>query len=471
MQSENLDLDDILKSIGIGRFHFRFLGFLFFVAISQTMLTLSPTYLQQPLACVWKIGKTESAGIVTASFCGMLVGSIIFGSLSDKYGRTRLFYWSIVIVMYFTAVLIFTPTFPWTVALQLMSGFFLSGSVATIIILMTELFPIDYRETGVMVYSIFTCIGAVIISLLGHFVMNIYGWRYFIAIQVIPIVIVVAFMAWLPESPRYLLLADKKEQCLKVINQMAKMNGKRLHDDLPIDQTLPTTETVIFTTEICNRKSVKYISCVSLICFNCGLSYFAAVLLSNILQNTTHQCLENRNVTINRSSSVNFSDNSCCGEMNEVDFRTNIIASSSELPVLLMMWYLSRCIGRKSILILCNILIAASMFSLNFCYPYLPEISISIARGAAVSLFPINDLYGNEIFPTSIRGFAFGVCSVFTRFGSIISPFVVNKIFTDGWFFQGTVIFCVMNVVVAILAFIMLPETRHRKMEQTYVIT
>lgn len=454
----------MINEIGFGKYHVLFLFSLLMVAISQTLMILSPIYLLQPLSCEWDISPTDSAGIVTASFSGMLLGSLVFASLSDKYGRTKLFKLSFMLALYFSGILILSTSFVWIVFLHVLGGFFLGGSVATIVILMTEVFPSRFREVGVMVMSIFNCLGSIVISLMAHFTITTSGWRYFLTLKIFPVVLALFFIVWLSESPRYLLIVKKKHECLKVINMMATMNGKGKYNFCDIENQSVKNST--FFNEILNKNSLKNIFGMSLICFNCGFSYYGIAMLSYILRTIPHKCLENQHMTLSMPF-LNFpSNSSSCEKLDHIDFRTNIIASSSELPVLLMMFFLSRYIGRKLMLIICGVLVSISMFSLNFCYPYLPEICISIARGASVTLFPINDIYGSEIFPTSIRGFTFGISSIFTGSGAIISPFIVNEIFGDNLFFLGSMIFGLTNVFVSIFACILLPETKDKKLLQ-----
>lgn len=80
-------LDEALTSVGFGKFQgfalvFAGVGWL---ADSMEMMLLS--FIGPAVQSEWKLSPSEESLLSTAVFAGMLVGSFLWGLVSDSYGR------------------------------------------------------------------------------------------------------------------------------------------------------------------------------------------------------------------------------------------------------------------------------------------------------------------------------------------------------------------------------------------------
>jgi sugar porter (SP) family MFS transporter len=97
--------------------------------------------------------------------------------------------------------------------------------------LLTELCHPQHRGRLTTVYNCLWNVGALIVSWLAfgtNYIPNEWSWRIPALLQALPSVIQLAFIYWVPESPRYLIAKDKHEQALNILGKY-HANGNNNH--------------------------------------------------------------------------------------------------------------------------------------------------------------------------------------------------------------------------------------------------
>ncbi|KAJ7333875.1 hypothetical protein OS493_015968 [Desmophyllum pertusum] len=90
-----------------------------------------------------------------------------------------------------------------------------------------------------------------------------------------------------------------------------------------------------------------------------------------------------------------------------------------------------------------------------------------IGRGLVTMSFSIMYLYSSELYPTSMRNLAVGVCSTVARLGSIIAPYIVMLSQLPGLSVTLPMVIFGVLAVTAGLTILWLPETLNSNMCQT----
>jgi sugar porter (SP) family MFS transporter len=86
--------------------------------------------------------------------------------------------------------------------------------------LLTEIAHPQHRGRLTAVYNCLWNVGALIVAWISfgtNFVQNDWSWRIPALLQAVPSVIQLAFIFWVPESPRYLMAKDKHEKALQIL--------------------------------------------------------------------------------------------------------------------------------------------------------------------------------------------------------------------------------------------------------------
>eukprot|EP00064_Thunnus_orientalis_P017537 superscaffoldBa00003755_g17621 len=192
---ETFTLDEALEAVGFGKFQWKIslLTGLSWIGDAMEMMILS--ILGPQLHCEWRLPSYKVALITSVVFVGTGISSPVWGNVSDKYGRKIGLTFCMCWTLYYGLLSAFAPVYGWLLVLRGLA---------------------------------FWAIGAVFEVLLALLVMPTLGWRWLLGLSTIPMAIFVCFCFWLPESPRFDVLAGKKENAMATLTRIAKENGKAL---------------------------------------------------------------------------------------------------------------------------------------------------------------------------------------------------------------------------------------------------
>ncbi|PPJ52539.1 hypothetical protein CBER1_10177 [Cercospora berteroae] len=168
-----------------------------------------------------EVTDSQKEAITALCAAGALVGAVIAGITSDKYGRKPAIWFASVL---FTLGAIIQAT-SYTVAQMLVGRFAIGlgvGSASTIVPLyIAEISPARFRGRMISVDMIFLATGSVLAYAFdaAFYTVN-HGWRYMIGVGAVPSIILGILLFWCPESPRQLMFHGKREQCESVIRSI-----------------------------------------------------------------------------------------------------------------------------------------------------------------------------------------------------------------------------------------------------------
>jgi MFS family permease len=191
---------------------------------------------------------TQAASIGTLYLVGEVIGALVFGRLSDKLGRRKLFIWTLAIYLAGTGLTALTPKGTgWIIylyATRFIAGLGIGGEYSAINSAIDEMMPARYRgRTDIWLNGTYW-LGAIIGTLTSFLLLNSLrtseGWR--IAFLVAPaLAFVILFLRRnLPESPRWLITHGREreaEEEMRQIEEVAARDGQRL-DPVPEDAAI-----------------------------------------------------------------------------------------------------------------------------------------------------------------------------------------------------------------------------------------
>ena len=160
----------------------------------------------------WKLSYGKSAIILFASGIGAVVGSFFWGYVADRIGRRKAYAGTIVVCSAASLALTFTPTGDWIflAAMRTVIGFGAAGFFI-FVLLVQEFAPAASRGFASSVVSTAAAGGLLLGSLCGSFLMPLLGWRGMFAVGALPVLLGVAVIRYLPESPRWALAHGQPE--------------------------------------------------------------------------------------------------------------------------------------------------------------------------------------------------------------------------------------------------------------------
>lgn len=158
----------------------------------------------------------------TAYMFGVVVGSLTFGRLSDKFGRKTAFLWAGILQLLFGAIAAFTTDFYTFVGIRFLYGIFGSGSYIAGFVLTMEIVGPNKRTICGVTFQIMFAIGIMLLAGWGYLIDN----RFYLQI-VYALHAVVLLPQWfvMDESPRWLWAQGRARESVAIIEKALKING------------------------------------------------------------------------------------------------------------------------------------------------------------------------------------------------------------------------------------------------------
>ncbi|HEH9613083.1 TPA: MFS transporter [Pasteurella multocida] len=133
----------------------------------------------------------QSGSLVTWTLIGAVAGGIIFGALSDKYGRVRVLTWTIVLFAVFTGLCAFAQGYWDLLIYRTIAGIGLGGEFGIGMALATEAWPARHRAKASSYVALGWQVGVLGAALLTPLLLPHIGWRGMFLVGIFP-----AFVAW-----------------------------------------------------------------------------------------------------------------------------------------------------------------------------------------------------------------------------------------------------------------------------------
>lgn len=139
------------------------------------------------------LGLTPAQGgsLVTWTLIGAVAGGIIFGALSDKYGRVRVLTWTIVLFAVFTGLCAIAQGYWDLLIYRTIAGIGLGGEFGIGMALAAEAWPARHRAKASSYVALGWQVGVLAAALLTPLLLPVIGWRGMFVMGIFP-----AFVAW-----------------------------------------------------------------------------------------------------------------------------------------------------------------------------------------------------------------------------------------------------------------------------------
>lgn len=173
------------------------------------------------------LSSTQVGLIASVYLVGQVVGALLFGKLSDRLGRRRLFTWTLALYLVGSGLTAFTlgNSTLWLgffFLTRFVAGMGIGGEYSAINSAIDELMPAKYRgRVDVWINGTYWA-GAILGSFVSLFFLDVFppdlGWHLaFLAGPVLALVIIYVRKT-LPESPRWLLYHDRPEEAERIMD-------------------------------------------------------------------------------------------------------------------------------------------------------------------------------------------------------------------------------------------------------------
>lgn len=375
----------------------------------------------------------------TCFFIGVLLGAVVYGYLSDRFGRRRLLLVAYVSTLALGLMSAASVNYIMFVTTRMLTGSALAGFTIIVLPLELEWLDVEHRTVAGVISTTFWTGGVLLLTLVGYLIRS---WRWLLLAATLPCVPGIISIWWVPESARWLLTQGRVEEAKKYLSICAKLNGRPISEDSLSQEAL---NKVITMERVSQRPSyldlfrtsqLRHVSlCCMMMWFGVNFSYYGLTLDASGLGLTVYQ--------------------------------TQLLFGAVEVPSKITVFFLVRLVGRR--LTEAGMLLATALtfgISLLVSSDTKSWITALVVIGKAFSeaAFTTAYLFTSELYPTVLRQTGMGFTALIGRLGASLAPLVV---LLDGvWLLLPKLAYGGISFLAACTV-LLLPETKKAQLPET----
>ncbi|WP_281192023.1 sugar porter family MFS transporter [Staphylococcus felis] len=386
--------------------------------------------------------------VVSSMLIGAIFGSGFSGPLSEKLGRRRLVFMISIIFIIGALILALAPSMEILVLGRLVIGFAVGGSTAIVPVYLSELAPTEARGSLSSLNQLMITIGILSSYLVNLAFTPIEGWRWMLGLAVVPSLILMIGVIFMPESPRW-LLEKRGEKAARDVMKLTYPEGeidKEIANMKHINAISESTWTVLKSPWLLSTIIIGSVFALlqQLIGIN-AIIYYAPKIFEN--------------AGLGRSASI---------------LSTVGIGTVNVLVTIFAIFIIDK-VDRKKLLVIGNIGMVSSLLIMSLLIWMIgvnSSIWIMIVCLTTFIIFfgmswgPVLWVMLPELFPMRARGAATGIAALVLSIGSLLVaqffPMLVSVLQVQ----QVFLIFAAIGLFALFFVIKFLPETRGRSLEE-----
>ncbi|MBK9101776.1 MAG: MFS transporter [Austwickia sp.] len=392
----------------------------------------------------WGLDATQQSWIGSIGFVGMAIGASLGGLLADRIGRRQVFALTLLVYGVATGASALAGSIAALIVLRFCVGLGLGAELPVASTLVSEYSPRAIRGRMVVALESFWAVGWILAALIGYLLVpsSPDGWRWALAVGVVPTLYAAVVRFGLPESVRFLEKAGRSQEAEAAVRRFEESAGipapaaGAVSAATPVPTSVPRAPAGLWRRAYRRRTAALWI-----VWFTINFAYYGAFIwLPNLIVAQGYPMVKS--------------------------FEYTLIITLAQLPGYALAAYLIEKWGRRPTL--ATFLVGSAVSAVLF--GNANGTTALLVTGMMLSFFNLGAwgaLYAisPEIYPTSIRGTGAGAAAAFGRIASILAPLAVPVLKQAGGL---TLVFGVLGTAFAIgaAAAFLLPDQRGRALEE-----
>ena len=154
---------------------------------------------------------------------GMLLGGIIFGIMADKFGRVKIFTYTIILFAIGTALTGLATNIEQVYLFRFIAGLGAGGEYGIGMALVAEAWPKNKQGRASSYVSVGAQYGVILAALLSAIILPTLGWRALFFVGVLPVIFAFIVRKNLDESPEWLASQKNKKAVKEEKGKLAQL--------------------------------------------------------------------------------------------------------------------------------------------------------------------------------------------------------------------------------------------------------
>lgn len=404
--------------------------------------------------------SVETGWAISSALVGCLIGAFFSDYISSKHGRKAAMYVAALLFVLNSIGTALPETFSVFIFFRIIGGVGVGLASMVVPMYIAEIAPSNRRGALVGNYQLAIVIGIVLVYFVNYFIalqgdavwnLNI-GWRWMFGSELLPSLLFLILIYFIPESPRWLFEKGQSNQAVEILNKINTIEEveqikKEIQDSIQQKETKQWRD--LFIPKF--KKALFIGVTLSILQQLTGINailYYAPEIFKNL----------------GSSADISLLQTSMLGVVN--------------LIFTLISIYLVDVMGRKPLLYMGSIGLAVSLVAVgtfiyfNLTTNWVLAFLLLFMASFSISWGPVVWIVLAEIFPTKIRSLALAI-SVFIQW---IANFLVTQFFPslteNQWLithFKGAFPFYLFAVICLYSIYFIqkyLPETKNKSLEE-----
>ncbi|XP_074093115.1 solute carrier family 22 member 7 isoform X1 [Macrotis lagotis] len=383
--------------------------------------------------------KGLNRAISTFFFVGVLVGAVIFGYLSDRFGRRPLLLVAYVGALALGLVSTISVNYIMFVITRSLTGVALAGFTIIVLPLELEWLDVGHRTLAGVLGSAFWSAGVMLLALIAYLIRD---WRWLLLAVTLPCAPGILSLWWVPESARWLMTQGRIKEAQLYLLRCAALNGRpQAREKLSIEalSLVAETEKVVRKPsylDLFRTPRLRHISlCCMVVWFGVNFSYYGLSLdLSGLGLNL---------------------------------YQIQLLFGAVELPSKLIVYLLVRYVGRRftevGALLGTALTVGTSLLLPSGLVVWRLVLGVA-GKGFSEAAFTTAYLFTSELYPTVLRQTGLGLTALVGRLGGSLAP--LATLLEGTWLPLPKVTYGGIALLASATA-LLLPETRHAELPET----
>jgi AAHS family 4-hydroxybenzoate transporter-like MFS transporter len=205
-----LDVQSLINEQPLSRYQWRVVILCFLIVFLDGLDTAAMGFIAPALSQDWGIDRASLGPVMSAALIGMVFGALGSGPLADRFGRKWVLVASVMIFGAFSLASAYASNVDQLLILRFLTGLGLGAGMPNATTLLSEYTPERFRS--LLVTSMFCGfnLGMAGGGFISAKLIPAFGWHSLLLLGgILPLVLAVVLLFWLPESARYLVVRNK----------------------------------------------------------------------------------------------------------------------------------------------------------------------------------------------------------------------------------------------------------------------
>ena len=216
----NIDVHKLIDGATFNRFHWQVLFLCALIIIFDGYDLVIYGVVLPVLMKEWGLTPIQAGTLGSYALFGMMFGALVFGPMSDRFGRKKVIAVCVILFSLFTFLNGFARDVTEFAVCRFLAGLGIGGVMPNVVALMTEYSPKKLRTTLVAIMFSGYSVGGMLSAGLGMYLIPAYGWSSVFFVAGLPLLLLPVIYYLLPESIGFLLHAKRDQEAAILLSRV-----------------------------------------------------------------------------------------------------------------------------------------------------------------------------------------------------------------------------------------------------------